>query len=211
MGIRSFLCGTAIPGNRTLASSPDARESRSRFVCLPRPGLSCALQTPRISETKIKRLVYLAYNEHLHTTSSVTTNTHLQAVSSLALLPPAMKLGQGYIFTGVCHSVNRGGVVPAPGGGLVPGGLLPGGAWWRPPPNSHYCGRYASYWNAFLLNNCTFVVHFNTALGCARVQVFLHFSDQIVPSIYVYRLQTKLWEGYVFTGVCLSVCPLDGG
>ena len=25
-------------------------------------------------------------------------------------LPPAMKLGQGYVFTGICHSVNRGGV-----------------------------------------------------------------------------------------------------
>ena len=29
------------------------------------------------------------------------------------LLPPATKLGQGYIFTGVCDSVYRGG---APGG-----------------------------------------------------------------------------------------------
>ena len=26
----------------------------------------------------------------------------------MPLLPPATKLGQGYIFTGVCHSVNRG-------------------------------------------------------------------------------------------------------
>ena len=26
------------------------------------------------------------------------------------LLPPATKLGQGYVFTGVCHSVQRGGV-----------------------------------------------------------------------------------------------------
>ena len=25
------------------------------------------------------------------------------------LLPPATKLGQGYVFTGVCHSVNGGG------------------------------------------------------------------------------------------------------
>ena len=28
--------------------------------------------------------------------------------SSAQLLPPATKLGQGYVFTGVCHSVNRG-------------------------------------------------------------------------------------------------------
>ena len=26
------------------------------------------------------------------------------------LLPPATMLGQGYVFTGICHSVNRGGV-----------------------------------------------------------------------------------------------------
>ena len=27
---------------------------------------------------------------------------------SLQLLPPATKFGQGYVFTGICHSVNRG-------------------------------------------------------------------------------------------------------
>ena len=29
-----------------------------------------------------------------------------------SLLPPATKLGQGYVFTGVCDSVQRGGVYP---------------------------------------------------------------------------------------------------
>ena len=68
-------------------------------------------------------------------------------IRTLYLLPPSTKLGQGYIFTGVCHSVNRegawsrgvsalGGVclqgVPGPGGVcsrgcLLRGGLLPGG------------------------------------------------------------------------------------
>ena len=57
-------------------------------------------------------------------------------------------LGQGNIFTPVCHSVQSGGVLR--GGCLVPGGLpAPGGAWWRPP--GYCCGRHASYWNAFLL------------------------------------------------------------
>ena len=38
---------------------------------------------------------------------------------------------------GVCLLQGR---VPAPGGGV-----------WRPPPRDGYCcGRYASYWNAFL-------------------------------------------------------------
>ena len=40
-------------------------------------------------------------------------------------------LGQGNIFTPVCHSVHRGGKMPGPrgvpGGCLLPGGLLPGG------------------------------------------------------------------------------------
>ena len=39
------------------------------------------------------------------------------------LLPPATKLGQGYVFTRVCDSVHGEG-----------GCLLPGAGWWRPPP-----------------------------------------------------------------------------
>ena len=86
-------------------------------------------------------------------------------------LTPATKFGQGYIFTGICHSVNGGGLLlgglPGPGGCLVQGclllgGLLPvgvsapggvysrGAARWRPPPDGHCCGQYAFYWNAFL-------------------------------------------------------------
>ena len=63
---------------------------------------------------------------------------------SIFLLPAATKLGQGYIFTGVCHSVNGG--VSGPGGCLVLGGCLVE----TPPRDGHCCGRYASYWNAFL-------------------------------------------------------------
>ena len=36
---------------------------------------------------------------------------------SFKLLPPATKLGQGYVFTGVCDSVNRGGACVVPRGG----------------------------------------------------------------------------------------------
>ena len=32
------------------------------------------------------------------------------ALLRLAYLPPATKLGQGYVFTGVCDSVHRGGI-----------------------------------------------------------------------------------------------------
>ena len=78
-----------------------------------------------------------------------------------ALLPPATKLGQGYVFTRVCDSVHGGG-----GSASVHAGIPPPRS--RPPPEqtppleqtapvSSACweiwatsGRYASYWNAFL-------------------------------------------------------------
>ena len=54
------------------------------------------------------------------------------------LLPPAMKLGKGYIFTGICDSIHRGGAwsggvcswgegVPGPGGVCFRGGVPGGG------------------------------------------------------------------------------------
>ena len=49
---------------------------------------------------------------------------------TLLLLPPATKLGQGYIFTSACHSVNGGDLVrgvSAPGGVPGPGGVWSGG------------------------------------------------------------------------------------
>ena len=53
-------------------------------------------------------------------------------MAELQFLPPATKLGQGYIFTGVCDSVHREG--SAPGGCPVGGGACWGGAWsgWVP-------------------------------------------------------------------------------
>ena len=43
------------------------------------------------------------------------------------LLPPANEVCEGYVFTGVCHSVHGGACVVAPGGGTW---LLPGGHVW---------------------------------------------------------------------------------
>ena len=73
------------------------------------------------------------------------------------LLPPANEVWDKVIclHLSVCHSVHRGG--PGPGG--LPGPW--GGAWSRgvwsggclvetPLPDGYCCGRYASYWNAFL-------------------------------------------------------------
>ena len=67
---------------------------------------------------------------------------------------PQAKLREGNVFTGVCDSVHGGGAgacfrggVPGPRGGYGPGGGGPGGD----PPDGYCYGRYASYWNAFLL------------------------------------------------------------
>ena len=58
-------------------------------------------------------------------------------------------LGQGNMFTGVC--LSTGGCLVHGGVGACSGGSGPGRTWWR-PPDSYCCRRYASYWNAFLLN-----------------------------------------------------------
>ena len=66
------------------------------------------------------------------------------------LLPPATKLGQGYIFTGICDSVHGGAGTCSRGvcsresapGVYAPGGrcLLPGGAWRGPPGTATAAG-----------------------------------------------------------------------
>ena len=69
-------------------------------------------------------------------------------------LPAATKLGQGNVFTGVCDSVHRGGCLPQCMLGYHPAPLQQS---WHPPPQEADCGiqstsgRYASYWNAFLV------------------------------------------------------------
>ena len=71
-------------------------------------------------------------------------------------------LGQGNIFTSVCREFcSQGGCLVWGGRCLLLGGLVPGGvsslggtcSWGAPggdPPDSYCCGRYVSYWNAFL-------------------------------------------------------------
>ena len=55
---------------------------------------------------------------HLMKTWSFHLKVHSDQGKAKAkyLLPSATKLGQGYVFTGVCDSVNRGGGVPHPPG-----------------------------------------------------------------------------------------------
>ena len=115
--------------------------------------------------------ILLEYVTNLHPSLTLLwLDQNITNIYSL-LLPPATKLGQGYIFTGVCDSVNSGvcflpgagcasshGSVSSRGGAsswrgrgcfLLGGCLLSRvGGWWRQTPCC--CGRYASYWNAFL-------------------------------------------------------------
>ena len=51
------------------------------------------------------------------------------------LLPPAMKLGQGYVFTGMCDSVHRG-VSASVHAGIPPGSRHP--PWEQTPPRSRH-------------------------------------------------------------------------
>ena len=94
---------------------------------------------------------------------------HLELV---LLLPPATKLGQGYVFTGVCVILfTRGGVpdrvhpIPGPPGGTIlnkntctpPG---PG----TPPPGTEHAGRYGqcaggTHWKATGMQSCLFCNH----------------------------------------------------
>ena len=58
-------------------------------------------------------------------------------------------LVRGCLVRGCLIRGEWSGLGPGPGG-LVWEDLVSGGAWWR-PPDGHCCGRYVSYWNAFLL------------------------------------------------------------
>ena len=91
-------------------------------------------------------------------------------------LPPATKLGQGYVFTRVCDSVHKGVLPQCMLRYTPPGADAPPGTdthpWEQTPPGADTCpqqtphpsgssacweiratsGRYASYWNAYLLS-----------------------------------------------------------
>ena len=63
----------------------------------------------------------------------INRREHNRLVNRLHLLPPTTKLGQGYIFTGVCDSVHKVGV------GLGGCGLLRGGMVWGVPALGGAC------------------------------------------------------------------------
>ena len=86
-------------------------------------------------------------------------------MNSFLITARKRSLGQGNIFTRVCQEFcSQGGLVPGGGwswgawlGGVGvpgPGGVCSRGVPGEEPPlprDGYCCGRYASYWNAFLL------------------------------------------------------------
>ena len=85
--------------------------------------------------------------EHLHTFLSNPFFISVGVgVVITVFLQPATKLGQGYVFTGVCDSVHM--------GGSAPGGPAVGGGSGDLPRVGYCCRRYASYWDAFLFILC---------------------------------------------------------
>ena len=101
------------------------------------------------------------------------------------LLPPATKLGQGYVFTHVCDSVH---------GGCLSQCML---GYTHPPgadtfPASSACkeiqatsGRYASYWNAYLFGvffaeNCMEMKIRHCTLSTSAKDSSLHHTTDIV-------------------------------
>ena len=74
---------------------------------------------------------------------------------SFTYLPPANEVCEGYVFTGVCHSVHgegRAWLLPGGHAWLLWGACMaaPGGVHGFSDEIRSMSGRYASYWNAFL-------------------------------------------------------------
>ena len=106
------------------------------------------------------------------------------------------------LFTGGCYPSMHCRWYPSmpcsrsPGGCMVPGGLLRGSAWWRPPPQDGYCcGRYASYWNAFLCKQtlkARFHVTFMYVSTSASMFIIMLVVTQRTNSWYVDTWRLRL-------------------
>ena len=84
-------------------------------------------------------LYFTAEMEKVHAMESVAVLVKYLDASiafTIFLLPPSTKFGQGYIFTGICDPVHRG------GSALVHAGILPPPSKETPPCAVH-AGRYS--------------------------------------------------------------------
>ena len=89
---------------------------------------------------------------------------------------------------GIC---SQGGIWGVPG----PGGCLVGGAPGRPPRDAYCCGRYASYWNAFLL--LLILVRKVTTMCCVG-------HERLQKLKYIYKLYRVLL--HLEGGFCYEKC-----
>ena len=131
---------------------------------------------------------------------------------------------ENYVFTPVCYSVHRGGLPQCKLGYHTPGTRHPPGAgtppWSRHPPDQtppvpaplgpaplgadppsgdgYCCGRYASYWNAFLFYLLIFQHNSMSQLLCTgficinSTKIFIPVHDSInvkfTPYLVMYQL-----------------------
>ena len=87
------------------------------------------------SEANARRINFV--EECFGNSGQVITSKLFSQRDFVALLPPATKLGQGYIFTGVYDSVHRGGVPPPEGAGASSqGGVCSRGGPGGDPPGT---------------------------------------------------------------------------
>ena len=94
-------------------------------------------------------------------------------------LPPATKLGQGYVFTGVCDSVNRGCLPQYMLGYHTPSGSRPPGA--DPPKSRHPTGSRHPPKNFFCNFFFCFFGLFFFCISFAFFLLFLHFFPFFFP------------------------------
>ena len=156
---------------KTLTGSPDpmrANGTNKPCTMMLLPSLKTIEWLQNRFAAHFKRLLW--YNEN-NNTSIIAVVVGLCKRRKRWFLPPANVVCEGYVFTHVCHSVHRGTCVVAPGGVDAPGGVRgwSGGCVWllrggacvvalggvhgirRDTEIRSMSGRYASYWNAFLL------------------------------------------------------------
>ena len=126
--------------------------------------------------------------------------THRADVRSLGIfIARKRSLGQDNIFRSMCQSfcsqggwgVCSGGACSGEGllsgGVLLPGGacsggcLLRGGRGVETPRDSCCCGKYASYWNAFLFDNYLFLIIYFSCLWCGPCFKLLKPSKLPLP------------------------------
>ena len=89
--------------------------------------------------------------------------------------------------------------VPGPGG-AGPGGCVPGGN----PPDGYCCGRYASYWNAFLLL-CSYFLPKILEISLMKCTIFFFTWNGIQPVLRDFQPMWgeigKYWKVFEFSHV----------